>query len=274
MLLGVFTAAVVLGAALLLAGWRQLQALVWGGRLPGRLGALPVEETGPEGAPRGFKAAQLLLSPDGRRVRLAGVAMGGLYEVEDGAVCILGRGHEPPHLACECGFYAFAARREAADLLGRRLGFDQEVVVETLCSVDLAGTVIVCERGYRAGWQRVLDVGVLPWCAACAGRGILEAAAALGADAPPAPVPRLTGHGQLAAEALDRLHPAARQRREWAALRPLCGSCAAETPPGGTVLGLVELTGALGTEVGWLEPDLVPPHRVLAAHRGSHRWPA
>lgn len=270
--LGVVTAALVVCGAMLLAGWRRVRAAAWSGRLPWGIGALPVDDVPAEDAPRGYKAAQLLISPDGDRVRLAGIAVGGVYDVDDAAVCILGRSHEPPQLGCECGFYAFDRRGDATDLLCRRLGLDQEVVVEALCTVDLAGTVVVCDRGYRAGWQRVLDVGMLPWCASCASRGVLVRATVLGAEPPPAPVPRFTGRAQLSTEALTRLHPAARLRREWSALRPLCDPCADSRADDGPILRLVDVTGELGTEVYWLAPEVVPRRRVLAAHRPTERW--
>lgn len=268
-MVGLAGAIALAAAAAMVFVLRRLQAAAWAGRLPGRIGALPVVEVGPEEVPRGWKVAQVLLGPEGQ-VRLAGVAIGGSYAVEDRAVCVLGRRHTPPALTCECGFYAFRDRERALDLMARRMGWDHTIVVRVMLEVDLTGTVIECEYGYRAEQQRVLELRILPWCADCAAAGRLVPAAALAAATPPAPHPQ-DGHGQLAG--LFRPHPSTRERLEWTPLRPVCDGCGDACLVEGEVLTLLELANRLGTEVGWLDPDLVPADRVLAAHRPPLRWP-
>lgn len=249
-----------------LCGVRRLRAFIWSGGLPARLGALPVDEVEADEAPRGWKCAQLLVSPDGTQVRLAGVAIGGAYLAEDTAVCVAGRNHVPPALSCECGFYAFFDRTEAAKLLARRLGYDGQVIVRALCEVDLAGTVVVCDRGYRAERQRVLQVGLLPWCADCAGEGRLVRAQLLGAGGQSVQIPEVPAWGR--ARDSDRpLQPSVRLLREWPALRPLCLSCAELLGEGAVAITPLEVRGRLQTEVRWLDAGMVSTERVLAAHR-------
>lgn len=265
-LVGLAAAALVVVAAFGFALVPWLRAFVWTGRLPGGWGALPVEDVASEDAPRGWKCAQLLIAPEAGAVRLAGVAIGGVYSAEDVAVCAFNRHHPSPCLRCECGFYAFCERMDAAGLLARRIGYDGQVVVRALCEVELSGTVIVCDHGYRAERQRVLQVGVLPWCADCAARGSLARARLLGADPRPAPVPppALSYAKQAATEAI---HLAVRLRLTWPVLRPLCLRCADAAGPSAAALTLAEAAGRLGTEVCWLDPGLVSGQRVLAAHR-------
>lgn len=156
-------------AAVALAGIGRIQHFVWVGRLPRRIGALPRESVPAHRAPRGWKCAQLVLSPDRATVRLAGISLGCAYRVDDAAVCVRGRRHDPPALDCECGFYAFRDRDDAIGLLASRVGFSERVV-QVVCEVELAATVVEYDRGFRGGAQRVLDVRVLPWCAPCADR--------------------------------------------------------------------------------------------------------
>ncbi len=271
-LLGASLVTLVIVAAVGLCGVRWLRAFVWGGGLPGRLGALPVEEVDADAAPRGWKCAQLLVSPDGAKVRLAGVAIGGAYAVDDVAVCVVGRRHTPPVLSCECGFYAFSDRADAVELLACRLGYDGQVVVRVLCEVDLAGTVIVCDRGYRAERQRVLQLGVLPWCADCAAEGWLKTAELFGADGRPAEFAPLAALPPTGPARMILIDPSVRLRRQWSALRPLCRRCAESVRVGGVVLTPLQLADRLGTEVRWLDQALVPVQRVLASHQRIPGW--
>jgi hypothetical protein len=249
----------------------QLKALAWAGRLPWRVGALPVEDVPYDRAPRGWKCAQLLLSPDGTEVRLSGIAIGGVYLAEDTAVCAYNRDHPPPALACECGFYAFRDRDEAASLLACAVGFGGSIIVRSLCEVDLVGTVVEHDHGYRAEGQQVLVVSILPWCADCAGRGMLVPAARLAAEpTPPARTSPLRTYAQQAAA--RSIHPSVRLRLSWMPLRPVCAMCAGDERCVGRTIGLVDAANALGTEVRWLDRDTVPGERVLAGHRPRPPW--
>jgi hypothetical protein len=264
-------ATLLLGGGIALWGSERVRAFIWGGGLPGRLGALPVDDVPAESAPRGWKCAQLLASPDGTTVRLAGVAIGGTYVAEDTAVCAFNREHEVPSLACECGFYAFNDREQAIDLLACAVGVGGQVVVRALLEVDLGGTVIECERGYRAEHQQVLSVGLLPWCADCAVRGELVRATVIGGlPKPPLVSARARTYAQQAAA--RSVHPSVRLRLSWGALRPLCGSCVETLGERALALDLVEIANHLATEVIWLDADLVPGDRVLAGHRPRPPW--
>lgn len=267
--------AALLAATALLAGRRRVRALVWRGLLPGRLGALPVEDVSAHDAPRGWKCAQLLLSPDGEEVRLSGVSIGGSYTSDDVAVCVRKRAHAPPSLECECGFYGFAERSRAVDLLARRCGFDGDVVVRTLLEVEFRGTVVEHEHGYRAELQQVLGLWLLPWCADCATDGHLVPATGLASDGEPAL--RLNDWGPAALVLQERLHVTVQMLQEWSPLRPLCAPCLdrARAAPSdrARVLGLAELAAALGTEVTWLDEETVSPQQVVASHRPRPRSP-
>ncbi len=247
-------------AVALLKGPR-LRAWAWAGGLPLGMGALPVEEVEADEAPRGWKCAQLVISLDGAQMRLAGLAVAGVYGAEDVAVCLRGADHIPPALDCVCGFYAFCDRQDAARLLARRLDYTGHVI-SVLCEVDLSGTVIVCDRGYRAERQRVLQVGLLPWCAGCAAHGRLVPADLLSAEHAPFGITRLTFAGATRSLAA---HRRAQLRHSWGSLRPLCERCASV---GGSVgLSLLQIAERLGTEVRWLDAGVVAPERVLAVHR-------
>lgn len=255
----------------LVVGRRRIRALVWHGRLPGRFGSLPVDDVEAHDAPRGWKCAQLLLSPNGAEVRLAGVSIGGSYRAVDEAVCVRSRPHHAPSLACECGFYAFMERDPAVDLLARRSGYDGDIVVRALCEVELAGTVIEHEQGYRGEIQRVLGVGLLPWCADCAVTGALVPATWLGCDGRPAL--SLGDWGPAAAVLRERLHASVRLLQEWSPLRPYCEPCADRLRPVGRVFALADVAARARTELWWLPTDVVSHERVLACHRPRPRSP-
>ena len=243
---------------------RRLRAAVWGGRLPRGLGALPRLEVPAHEAPRGYKAMQLLLSPAGDAAVFAGVSVGGSYTADDGAVCVLHAAHDAPDLGCECGFYAYADRERARWLLGRRVGFGGDVVVRSLCEVELLGRVVEHDLGYRAQRQRVLGVRLLPWCADCAAVGRLVTASCLGTDGRPA-LPELPWAREGSA-ARAGVHPSVQRLWEFSPLRPVCEACGDRLSLVGVCLRVPEVTAMLGTEVGWLDADVIDPQRVLAAH--------
>lgn len=62
--------------------------------------------------------------------------------------------HKAPHLGCNCGWYAYKTK-EQVDPGGYGV-----IVAE----VDLAGTVIEHEHGYRGEYQRILSVLIRPVC--------------------------------------------------------------------------------------------------------------
>lgn len=266
-------ATLLVAAGVVLWASDRLRAFVWGGGLPGRVGALPVDDVAAEDAPRGWKCAQLLAAPDGSEVRLSGVAIGGVYAAEDAAVCAFNRDHDVPSLACECGFYAFGDRQQAVDLLACAVGVGGNVIVRSLLEVDLAGTVIECERGFRAERQRVLRVGLLPWCADCAARGELVLASVVG-GLPRPPVVSTMARSYARQAAARSVHPSVRLRLTWTVLRPLCDHCVAELGDRALRLDLVEVANRVATEVSWLDPGLVPGGRVLAGHRPRPSWAA
>lgn len=123
---------------------------------------LPVRES--DETIRAFKLAYLIL--DGTRPRFCGIGQGSdhRYGVEEVAVCVRRTylsyrfDYEEDHCASipnpshTCGFYAVPEPPEAGD---------HAVVLE----VELYGTVIVHEHGYRAEKQRVLSVRVARQCA-------------------------------------------------------------------------------------------------------------
>lgn len=263
--------ALFVSTGMLVFGRRRVRSLVWRGQLPGRLGALPVEEVASHDAPRGWKCAQLLLAPDGSEVRLAGVSIGGSYRADDRAACVRSRPHQPPALSCECGFYAFLDRDRAVDLLARRSGYDGDIIVRALCEAEFTGTVVEHEHGYRAEHQRILGVALLPWCADCAVSGRLTHARWLRTDGRPAL--SLGDWGPAAAVLRERLHPSVRLLQEWSPLRPYCDRCATPAEADSETMSLGEVASRIGTELRWLDPDEVSEERVLASHRPRPRSP-
>ncbi len=261
-LLAILTLTVLMTSAL--AAPRRLRAAIWTGRLPRRLGALPREEVPAHEAPRGFKAMQVLIAPDASEAGFAGVSVGGSYTADDAAVCVLHREHDAPDLACECGFYAYMDRERARWLLGRRVGFGGDVIVRSLCEVELLGRVVEHDLGFRAQRQRVLGVRILPWCADCAAVGRLVRATCLGTDGRPA-LPELPWAREGTA-ARAGVHPSVQRLWEWSPLRPVCESCGDRLGLVGICLRVPEVTAMLGTEVGWLDEAIIPPERVLAVH--------
>ena len=66
--------------------------------------------------------------------------------------------HEAPDVNCKCGLYALD---DAADV---SYGYRD---TEHLATVELFGTVIVGETGWRASRQRILDIALGTSCRAC-----------------------------------------------------------------------------------------------------------
>jgi hypothetical protein len=261
--------------------WRRLRVAAWTGRLPGRFGALPDETLPSHERPRGYKAARLVADAAGGGSFL-GLTLGGLYGHDDRAVCEVLAGalppprrwgrrrrptaHEAPDLTCTCGFYAFHGREGALGLLTARPPISRQLGV-VLLEVDLSGTVIEFDRGFRAGQQRVLGVQVPRWCVPCAASGTARPArvvaglsgAAL-ADSLRAELPRYPPVYRLALS----VHQTALLERlaGRAALRAVCDEhtpvelVAEDAAPGDRiVLELADLAARLGTEVRWLDDD-------------------
>jgi hypothetical protein len=201
-----------------------------------------------------------------RRLQLIGVSVGGVYRSEDVAECALGGAHRAPDLDCHCGFYAFADRGHATRLLGGTAAFDGTSVITALGQVDLYGTVIRHEHGFRAERQQLLSLHLLPYCSDCASIGRSRRPVVLGGGPLPA---RIGSSVEVSTDSYLRGMKAPRRLPSWTPLRPLCGDCAEVTAVVGQhpALSLTEVSAALGTEVGWLEPDVVPRHRVLIGHQ-------
>jgi hypothetical protein len=246
----------------------------------GRQRALLSERLPSADRPRGHKVGRLVADPRDGEGRFLGLTVGGLYTSDDEACCEVLDGrlppprrwgrrvppapHAAPDLGCTCGFYAFKEAGAAVDLLAERPPASR-LFGTALLEVDLAGTVIEFDRGFRAHRQRVLGVQVPRWCVPCAADGEAQRAGRVAGYAGRrletglrSEVPRVPSAYRLAVAVhhvslLERLGGRA-------ALRPVCdehtprpddaASChGAEV----VVLELAELAGRLGTEVRWLE---------------------
>jgi hypothetical protein len=109
--------------------------------------------------------------------------------------------HDAPHPDCACGFYATKDRTApAVDVVALR--------------VELTGTVIVHERGYRAQRQQVVAIEIPKMCR-CGRKDVI---------------------GLL----------------PMAPFRPLCPRCSDRIPVRPAVLS--DVAGRLGLDVGWCEP--------------------
>jgi hypothetical protein len=251
-------------------------------RFGGR-GPLPSETRASEDRPSGSKVARLVADPCGTADGFLGLTVGGLYRSDAVAVCEILAGsllpprrwgkrprpaaHEAPDLDCSCGFYAYKRWTRAVELLATRPPVSR-LFGAALLDVDLAGTILEFDRGFRASHQRVLGLQVPRWCVPCAAYGErcraerfaglagTRLAAALQAEVPRLPLAARPAVASHHASLLDRL--AGR-----AVLRQVCDRHAAATadPPHGTggaptiVLELPDLAARLGTEVGWLPDD-------------------
>jgi hypothetical protein len=206
----------------LLAGKRQARSRSWDG---------VEEELGVE-ARRGYKTAQVLIDARGAAT-FAGITEGGAYRAEARASCARARCRAPAP-ECVCGFYAFKRRADALELLRQTLACNG-LRHKALLTVELEGSVLQYERGYRAERQRVLAVAFEPECAFRV-RGAL-----------PHPADRLVAVPTARARSLYAVpgSPAG----PGAPLRPVCDD---HVPTGARAFRPVELAGLLGTEVGWL----------------------
>jgi hypothetical protein len=197
---------------------------------------------------RGYKLAQLVVSESS--AWLVGV-LSVRYGVDENASC-LRRGCSPPGLDCLCGFYAFADRRRAVDLLDR-MSRSHPHEHYVLLTADLDGDVLEYELGYRAERQRIVRIEIADECVDC--RGAPD----------PQPVVALLTHPRFRSDAL-------RGQRDLVThsgipngsspLRPLCARHLPSTP--GTAHTLSTLRGLVGTEVTRL-PDSEAP-------RGRQAW--
>jgi hypothetical protein len=122
---------------------------------------------------RGYKIAQLIVGTEDT-AWLAGVTSL-RYGIDTLARCRR-RVCEPPGLDCRCGFYAFRDRAAALDLLGQ-LDARHPARSYVLLTVDLDGTVLEYEAGFRAQRQRVLRIEIPDACMRCLHAGVVEPAA-------------------------------------------------------------------------------------------------
>ena len=115
---------------------------------------------------RGWRLVQVVVGTraDGTEVlHLAPLFAGGVFAVEDRAVCQVAR-HLAPDAGCVCGFNAFADPEDAvryAEMHGR-----SQVAT---ARVELAGLIVEHEHGARGEYQRVLEISWSPVCWGCAG---------------------------------------------------------------------------------------------------------
>jgi hypothetical protein len=189
---------------------------------------------------RAVKRARLRASPDGRSATLSGLTLGGRYAVEDDARCP--RECSLPTGGCDCGFYAI--RPEVEEQI---FGSSERLLRATTVRLDveLSGTVLEYELGYRAQHQRVLRVTVPRICASCARFHDLQQAVAL------LPIP--VGLWQPSVSVLSRSSHEGRE--SWPTLEPVCDlhrRARADVP----ATGLADLAGLLGTEVTWEPSEL------------------
>ncbi len=167
---------------------------------------------------------------------MSGITLGGSYKAEDHARCAI-RGCAAPGIDCECGFYAFKDRAEAIDLLRATVACNG-LRDKALLTVDLEGSVLEYERGYRGERQRVLSVQLERDCARCRDEGIGRRATCIAA-----------AREFRIAPFLRYIAPVANTTAGKLPIKPVCER---HVPPHAIVLGLPELAGLLGTEVTWL----------------------
>lgn len=270
-----FSVASVSAVGLACRLWQRLRIAAWRGQLPGRVGALPDEQRESYDRPHGYKVARLVFDPSTGGGEFLGATVGGLYSRDSTAGCevLAGRlppprrwgrrrvpaAHEVPDLGCTCGFHVFRDRRDATALLAARPPVSRLFGL-VLLEVDLAGSVIEFERGFRASQQRVLGVQVPRWCLTCAwnGRAVrAERVAGLSGEAfEEACKADLPQHPPLYRLAMIVHYQGLIARLgERAALRAVCDKHTPATggPEATVVLELADLAARLGTEVSWLD---------------------
>jgi hypothetical protein len=246
----------------------------------GRRSPLPTETRPSYERPAGYKVARLVADTSTPAGGFLGLTVGGLYGSDTTASCEVLAGslppkrrwgrrrippaHGAPDLSCSCGFYAYQQRAPATDLLASRPPISR-LFGTALLEVDLGGTVIEFDRGFRASRQRVLGVQVPRWCVSCAAEGEAQRARWLAglsgrvlAEALQSEVPRLPSVYRLA---VTIHHTALLERLGGrAALRPVCDGhtpppdlLGGAGPPAAILLELPELAARLATEVRWLD---------------------
>jgi hypothetical protein len=270
-------------------GWRHVRTAAWLGRLPRRIGALPTEVRPSYERPTGFKVARLVADPVTGEASFLGLTLGGLYAHDDTATCEVLAGtlppprrwgrrappapHDAPDLTCTCGFYALHRREDATSLLATRPPISR-MFGPVLLEVDLAGTVVEFDRGYRASQQRVLGVQVPRWCVPCARLGRAREARRVaglgGAALEEACRSDLPQHPPLYRLAMVVHHAdVVRRLAGRAALRPVCDDhtpvTAGARASDPVVLELADLAAGLGTEVRWLDDDAFDVGRFVEA---------
>jgi hypothetical protein len=198
---------------------------------------------------RGYKIAQLIIGADDS-AWLAGVTSL-RYGIDTIAACRR-RSCRPPGLDCRCGFYAFRERGAALELLGS-MGGHHPARSYVLLTVDLDGTVLEYESGFRAQRQRVLRVEIPDACMRCLRGGTVTPAATFMTH------PQFRGEQLLYERTLlARIALPVGS----APMRPLC---AAHLPGSdGRRLDLDALRRLLATEVTML-PDADNPYGTAAA---------
>jgi len=198
-------------------------------------------------AVRGYKVAQLIVSTNDT-AWLAGVTSL-RYGIDTLAQCRR-RTCEPPGLDCRCGFYAFRDRAQALELLGQ-LGVRHPARSYVLLSVDLDGTVLEYEAGFRAERQRVLRIEIPDACMRCLRAGVVTPAVTFMA------LPQFRGEQLLYERTL--LARTALPLGS-APLRALC-EAHVPAPADAQRMDLGALRGLLGTEVALLPEADLPFHR-------------
>ena len=268
----------------------------------GRRRPLPTETWTSADRPAGSKVARLVADPLGPGGNFLGLTLGGLYDSDAIASCEVLDGtlppprrwgrrappppHEAPDLGCSCGFYAFKRDADATELLASRPPVSR-LFGTALLEVDLAGTVVDFDHGFRASVQRVLGVQIPQVCLPCAAEGAVQPARRIAGlaggrleEGLRSEVPRLSSAYRLAVT----VHHAALLRRlaGRAALRPVCDDHT--VPPDASttrragellVLELPELAARLGTEVRWLDRhrfDVLGFVEAVSWLPPGHRW--
>jgi hypothetical protein len=103
----------------------------------------------------------------GHRYGASSDAMCLFSEVFDGEVSPVEPGHAVPHPNCECGFYALQARGHLGTTATRSWLDSNHKGRACVLEVDLSGTIIPGQVGYRAEHIEVLKVTVPSRCITC-----------------------------------------------------------------------------------------------------------
>jgi hypothetical protein len=185
---------------------------------------------------RAVKWARIRVDPEGGAATLAGLTVGDRYEAEGVARCR--RGCDAPAEGCDCGFYAI--RPGSADQVFDSSDSLRHRTTSVRLEVELSGAVLEFEHGFRAAEQRVLRVLVPRRCALCARFDDEREAVAL--------LPTVAFASQRDVPLDTALHLG--DRDAWPALEPAC-DLHHPGPEELAPIGLVELAGLLGTDVGW-----------------------